>query len=105
MTTVGDILDEFFSPFSKEKLWVMPERDKYTKIVRDWDPVKKAVKATKSHLAVNCVKWASMHKSKPSWKPTMTDAPKAGAYRHFVRSPPGTDPQTCKSAFIVYVTS
>ena len=36
MTTVGDILDEFFSPFSSETLWVMPEDDNYTEIVRKW---------------------------------------------------------------------
>lgn len=41
----------------------------------------------------------------PSWRPTKTDAPKLGAYRDFVLSPPGTDPQTCKNAFVAYVTS
>ncbi len=25
MTTIGDILDEFFSPLSKERLWIMKE--------------------------------------------------------------------------------
>lgn len=35
----------------------------------------------------------------------MTDAPKPGAYRDFVPSPPGTDPQTCQNAFVVYVGS
>ncbi len=39
MTTVGEILDEFFSPFSSEKLWIMPESDGYTALVRKWQPV------------------------------------------------------------------
>lgn len=105
MTTVGDILDEFFSPFSSETLWVMPEGDNYTKIVRKWDPVIQSVDRTKFNLSTNCALWQSSRMSQPSWKPTMTDAPKPGAYRDFVASPPGTDPPTCAKAFVVYVTS
>lgn len=41
----------------------------------------------------------------PTWRPTKTNAPKPSAYRDFVANPPGTDPQTCKEAFIVYVGS
>lgn len=105
MTTVGDILDEFFSPFSSEELWNMPENDNYTKIVRGWQPVKDAVKKAQSHLGMNCATWARLYKSDPKWKPTKTDRPKKGAHRVFVRSPPGTDPKTCKDAFIIYVTT
>jgi hypothetical protein len=105
MTTVGDILDEFFSPLSSETLWVMAEDDNYTKIVRKWDPVIQSVNRTKFNLSTSCSVWQSLYVSRPSWKPTMTDSPKPGAYRDFVPSPPGTDPETCKSAFIVYVTS
>ncbi len=105
MTTIGDILDEFFSPFSREKLWIMPENDKYTHIVRQWVPVMNAVTRTKNHLQVNCSTWSSNYVTNQAWKPTKTDLPKPGAYRHFVKSPPGTDPQTCKNAFIIYMTS
>jgi hypothetical protein len=104
MATIGDILDEFFSPFSSEKLWIMPESDNYTKIVRQWQPVIEAVNRTKRDLAANCVHWIS-YVTNPSWQPTKTDAPKPGSYREFVPSPPGTDPDTCRSAFIVYATS
>ena len=103
MASVGDILDEFFSPFSSERLWVMPEYDEYTLRVRNWDPVKEAVSATKINLATHCAIWSGSYTSNPSWKPGKTDAPKPGAYRESVQSPPGTDPETCKSAFIVYV--
>jgi len=105
MATIGDILDEFFSPISKEKLWIMPENDNYTRVVREWDPVKKAVARTKNNLQTNCAVWSSHYKTNPSWKPTMTDSPKPGAYRDFVPSPPGTDPDTCKEAFIIYVST
>jgi hypothetical protein len=30
-TTIGDVLDEFFAPWSRERLWVMRESDNYTK--------------------------------------------------------------------------
>lgn len=43
--------------------------------------------------------------SDTTWKPAKTDAPKPGAYRDFVASPPGTDPETCKKAFVVYAAS
>jgi hypothetical protein len=104
-TEIGDILDEFFSPFSREKLWVMPESDNYTRLVRAWQPVIGAVGRTKANLAANCARWQSSYRTNAAWQPTKTDAAKPGAYREFVASPPGTDPETCKSAFVIYVTS
>jgi hypothetical protein len=83
----------------------MPEDDEYTVIVRKWNPVIESVNRAKFNLTSNCPFWQSHYVSQPSWKPTMTNTPKPGAYRDFVPSPPGTDPETCKSAFIVYVTS
>jgi hypothetical protein len=105
MATIGDILDEFFSPFSSQKLWVMPESDEYTQRVRKWNPVIQAVGRIKTNLGSFPNSWSVAYKTDASWKPTMTDAPKPGADREFVPSPPGTEPETCKSAFIVYVTS
>lgn len=105
MTTIGDILDEFFSPLSRERLWIMPENDNYTHIVRQWRPVMNAVTRTKNHLRMNCPTWSSNYVTNPTWRPTKTDALKPGAYRDFVANPPGTDPQTCREAFIVYVGS
>ena len=83
----------------------MPESDDYTRRVRAWDPVIQSVNRTKFALSSDCAKWQRDYVSSPIWKPTMTDSPKPGAYRDFVASPPGTDPDTCKSAFIVYVSS
>jgi hypothetical protein len=105
MASIGDILDEFFSPFSSQKIWVMPEGKDYTKRVRKWGPVTQAVSRIKSNLGTFATIWNAAYKSDASWKPTMTDTPKPGAHREFVASPPGTDPETCKSAFVVYVTS
>jgi hypothetical protein len=106
-TTVGQVLDEFFSPFSSETLWVMPENDNYTRIVRRWQPVIDAVSKAKANLEANCANWNANHGTDSSWKPGMTDPPVTdpNAYREFVPSPPGTDPETCRNAFIVYVTT
>lgn len=64
-----------------------------------------AVTRTKNHLRINCSTWSGNYVTNSTWKPTKTDAPKPGAYRDFVASPPGTDPQTCREAFIIYVGS
>ena len=105
MASIGDILDEFFSPFSSEKLWVMPENDDYTNRVRAWDPVIQAVARIKNNVATFCDVWATTYMSDAAWTPGKTDSPKPGAYRDFSPSPKGTDPETCKSAFIVYVAT
>ncbi|MGL5009039.1 MAG: hypothetical protein ACRC6I_04105 [Paracoccaceae bacterium] len=105
MTQIGEILDEFFSPFSSENLWVMDEGDNYTQRVLKWGPVQGAVGNIKANIAAQCDVWKTSFVTAASWKPTMTDSPKPGAFREFVPSPPGTDPETCKSAFIVYVTT
>jgi hypothetical protein len=105
MASIGDILDEFFSPFSSEQLWVMPENDDYTARARKWEPVIQAVARTKNNLATFSSTWATTYMSDASWKPGKTDSPKPGAYRDFSAHPKGTDPDTCKSAFVVYVSS
>jgi len=64
-----------------------------------------AVTRTKNHLRMNCSTWSRNYVTNPIRRPTKTDAPKPGAYRDFVPHPPGTDPQTCEEAFIVYVGS
>ena len=110
MTTVGDILDEFFSPISSETLWVMPESDNYTQIVRKWLPVINSVNRIKANLMRDSATWSLFYvtdqyaKGAP-WKPTMTDTPKYGAFRDFVPSPLGTEPVICKAAFITYAKS
>lgn len=105
MATIGDILDAFFAPFSSERLWVMPETDPYTAVVRGWQPVIDAANRTKANLAANCAQWGVSFVTDRAWRPMATDAPKPGSYREFVASPPGTDPDTCRNAFVVYVTS
>lgn len=106
-TSVGDVLDNFFSPMSSEKLWVMGEGDNYTQIVRQWGPVINAVGRVKNHLESNCETWSTDHATDPSWEPGKTDPPETdpNAYDEWVSSPPGTDPTTCRNAFIVYMTT
>jgi hypothetical protein len=106
-TSIGEVLDEFFSPFSSERLWVMNDNDNYTKIVRTWQPVIDAVNEAKAKLAANCANWQANHMTDPSWRPGMTDPPvrDPNADRVFVKSPLGTDPDACMKAFIVYATT
>lgn len=106
-TTIGDILDEFFSPFSTDTLWVMPEDDNYTQIVRHWQPVTNAITKAKENLLGLCAAWPDEHMTDPSWKPGMTKPPAAdpNAFGEWVTRPFGTDPDTCKNAFIIYATS
>jgi hypothetical protein len=66
MTTIGEVLDEFFSPFSSERLWVMPEVDRYTGIVRRWPPVIDATNRTKGDLAANCAQWSTSYVTNPA---------------------------------------
>ena len=106
-TTIGEILDEFFSPFSSETLWVMGENDNYTKIVRTWQPVIDAVNQAKADLTANCATWSANHMTDSKWTPGRTDPPVTDPNAHgiWVASPPGTDPKTCRDAFITYVST
>ena len=105
MTKVGSILEEFFSPFSSETLWVMQEADDYTDRVRKWGPVIDAVARIKGNLFTFCPQWATNYVANPDWEPSMTDSPKPGAHREFVAHPPGTEPEVCKAAFIIFAKS
>lgn len=106
-TTIGDILDNFFAPWSKEKLWIMGPADNYTKVVRKWNPVIQAVKKIKEDVKKNCAAWQTNHASTPGWKPKISAnfTPDPKGKRFPVASPPGTDPATCKKAFVIYVSS
>ncbi|MGY3051879.1 hypothetical protein ACVWYG_000066 [Pedobacter sp. UYEF25] len=104
-TTVGSVLNEFFSPFSDPTLWNMPESDNYTNIVRSWQPVIDGLISIKADITSNCANWAATHRTDTSWRPGMTKPPVTdpNSFPKWVSSPPGTDPETCKSAFILYV--
>jgi hypothetical protein len=106
-TGVGEVLDSFFSPFSTERLWVMGPTDPYTAIVRGWQPVREEMARARVSIETKCSTWASDHTSSAGFTPTMTDPPvwDPRSYVRAVRSPPGTDPDTCKAHFIPYVLS
>ena len=106
-TTIGQVLEEFFSPWSAPNLWVMPETDKYTQIVRSWQPVINAVDQAKANLRANCSTWSASRGTTPTWAPTMTDPPVTdpNAYRVFVPNPPGTAPAWCALALDTYVAA
>lgn len=110
-TSIGQVLDKFFSPFSSEKLWVMKEKDNYTRIVRTWQPVIDLVKKAKTNLQAKCKTWGAKHNTSSSWKPGKTDPPVVDPNAHpttrgmWKYHPAGTEPEVCKKAFIIYATT
>jgi outer membrane protein OmpA-like peptidoglycan-associated protein len=100
-TTVGPILDEYFSPFSSPRVWVMEETDPYTVLVRGWQPVIDGQAWLLNHLEQHAADWAARHRTTPGWRPGMTGHDPAAA-SNSVPNPPGTDPTTCRNAFLPY---
>ncbi len=107
LTTVGDILDSYFSDSTSERLWIMPEHDEYTRRVRAWSAVQDALKSAKTLLEKNCNTWQTSHMTDPSWQPGPTDPPATdpNAWGIWVNSPAGTDPATAGSAYSIYLIS
>ena len=119
MTAIADVLQEFFSPWSQEKVWVMDERDKYTMIVRDWAVVRDAVSKVKEDLTLTLSevdvtsKWpknTDWCMTDPMWRPNMaaskmTERFGRPGHRHRVNNPPGTLPADCKKALYIYLGS
>ena len=101
-TTVGPILDSYFSPFSSPRVWVMEETDPYTVLVRGWQPVIDGQAWLLTHLEHNAADWAARHRTTAGWRPGMSGADPAAAMNS-VQHPPGTDPATCRNAFLPYL--
>jgi outer membrane protein OmpA-like peptidoglycan-associated protein len=101
-TTVGPILDEYFSPLSSPRVWVMEETDPYTVLVRGWQPVIDGQAWLLTHLEQNAADWAARHRTTPGWRAGTTGHDPAAA-SNSVPHPPGTDPTTCRNAFLPYV--
>ena len=101
-TTVGPILDEYFSPLSHARVWVMEESDPYTVLVRGWQPVIDGQAWLLTHLEQNTAEWAAGHRTTSGWSPGTTGFDPAAASK-YVAHPPGTDPTTCTNAFLPYV--
>jgi RHS repeat-associated protein len=72
LTQVGTILSAFMSYFDfGPTLWVMPEDDSYTKIVREWIAVREGMNALKADLAANVARWSTDHTTTSGWAPTI----------------------------------
>ncbi len=108
MTYIADILLEFFSPLSKEKVWVMSENDNYTKRVRDWVVVKEAVRQIKFDLDTNASTWQNLFMTDKMWHPSLMNSKiversgKRGAHWHEEEHPPETAPMDCVRALAIY---
>ena len=104
-THVGDILDEYFSAFSKEKVWIMGPDDHYTKFVRQWQPVIDAVNDAKEAYESDSDDWEANHTTTAGWAPGASYAADPRAWHKLVSSPPGTDPGTCEANLAIWKNS
>lgn len=104
-THIGDILNEFFSPFSKERVWVMGPDDHYTQIVRKWQPVIDAVNKAKADCKANKADWNANHTTTSNWTPGASYAHDPRAWGLLVQSPLGTDPDTAENYFAIWRAS
>lgn len=89
-----------------ERLWLMPESDSYTKIVRAWGPVRKHVEDLKRKAVSRPAEWRADHRTVPGWVPPLayTSPPNCG-WNELEKSPPGTDPETARRNFIVFLST
>jgi RHS repeat-associated protein len=105
LTSIGSILRAFFWPWDRgQGLWVMGENDSYTHIVRAWAPVQGNISRLKRAVASTPQDWEKNHITSPSWIPTMSYAPDPkNGWNALEQSPPGTDSDTAKRNFIIFV--
>jgi RHS repeat-associated protein len=105
LTKIGTILDFFFSVWDiGEQLWIMDENDSYTRIVRDWDPVQGNIRRLKRAVASNPSDWDQNHRTSLGWRPTMSYSPDPNnGWDKLERNPAGTDPETARRNFIIFL--
>lgn len=103
LTWVGQILNEFFSPFGRERTWIMGESDRYTSIVRNWNPVLSEVDNAMASVSLNPKKWERSHMTTKSWRPESNErGDPARGYFSDLSHPPGTDPEDALREFKKY---
>jgi hypothetical protein len=105
-TTISAILTAFFAPIDLgERLWLMPETDSYTKIVRSWGPVVEHLDKLKREAVSRPLEWDTDHKSTSRWVPPTfgyVRPPNCG-WDELIRKPPGTDSDTASRNLIAYM--
>jgi RHS repeat-associated protein len=107
LTTVIDVLNQFFSPSKSEVLWVMGPGDEYTTHMKNWNAVKDCVKRVELDIMGNCLKWLAIHKTTTGWAPKASPSfsHDPNAYEIPVRSPAGTDPYSAGLDYFIYNTT
>jgi hypothetical protein len=82
----------------------MGEGDSYTGIVRAWAPVMGNIGRLKQAVASDPLDWKQNHMTSPGWTPTMSYSPDPkNGWNVLERSPVGTDPDTARNNFIIYI--
>jgi RHS repeat-associated protein len=112
-TKIEEVLGEFFEPkyaafwieVSQPRLWIMLQKDPYTKIVKSWVAVQQEMNSVKSMVAKEPYAWKINHKTSRSWKPHKGYGYDSNAFKIRVRNPIGTDPNTCKREIKDYILS
>ena len=104
-TTIGVILSSFFATTDMgERLWIIPERDSYTGIVRRWRPVIDHIERVKREAVSRSLEWQLDHRTDAAFQPGFGYVqPSNSGWDELEASPPGTEPAVCRDNFIVYL--
>jgi RHS repeat-associated protein len=102
---VSEVLGSFFNPLNFfPVLWIMPQDDPYTIVVRRWSVVQQQEDTIKRLISNDPEAWKNNHITSKTWRPKMEYGfdPRV-RYNELVKSPSGTDPATAEMEYMKYL--
>jgi RHS repeat-associated protein len=102
---VSEVLGSFFNPLNFfPVLWIMPQDDPYTIVVRRWSVVQQQEDTIKRLISNDPETWKNNHITAKTWRPKMEYRfDSRVGYNELVKSPPGTDPATAEMEYKRYL--
>jgi RHS repeat-associated protein len=102
---VSEVLGSFFNPLNFfPVLWIMPQDDPYTIVVRRWSVVQQQEDTIKRLISNDPEAWKNNHITSKTWRPKMEYRfDSRVGYNELVKSPPGTDPATAEMEYKRYL--
>jgi hypothetical protein len=102
---VSEVLGSFFNPLNFfPVLWIMPQDDPYTIVVRRWSVVQQQEDTIKRLISNDPETWKNNHITSKTWRPKMEYRfDSRVGYNELVKSPPGTDPATAEMEYKRYL--
>ena len=102
---VSEVLGRFFNPLNFfPVLWIMPQDDPYTIVVRRWSVVQQQEDIIKRLISNDPETWKNNHITSKTWRPKKESRfdPRV-RYNKLVKNPPGTDPATAEMEYKRYL--